>query len=379
MGRLLGSLAGHTAVDLGAHAIRAALVRAGVDANLVKHVTMGNVIQAGNGQNAARQASVAAGISMDVPAITVNNVCLSSMEAIAQADMRLRLGLCDVVVAGGMESMTQAPHLLPGGRTGTKYGSMEMLDAIAQDALTCSFDRESMGVATERYADRLGLTRDEQDEFAARSHARAAAAQASGILTEEIEPIVIPQRKGEALVFGHDEGVRADTTTESLARLRPAFSPNGSITAGNASQISDGAAALVLMSKERAEELGLPWIAEIVSTASVAGPDTSLLPQPANAIAAALARAGLSVADCSLFEINEAFAAVGIASQRMLGISDDIVNVNGGAIAMGHPVGMSGARITLHLAHELRRRGGGIGAAALCGGGGQGSGIIIRV
>lgn len=379
MGRLLGSLKDFTAIDLGAHAIRYALARSGVDTTLVDHVVMGNVIQAGNGQNPARQASVAAGLGMDVPALTVNSVCLSSLEAIAQADMRIRLGLADVVVAGGMESMSRAPHLLPGGREGVKYGAWQMLDAVAHDGLTCAFEGDSMGAATERFAAREGITRDEQDAFAERSHRLAHVAVSAGRFTDEIAPVVIPQRRGEAVVFSHDEGVRPDTTLESLGRLRPAFTDGGAITAGNSSQISDGAAAVVVMSKARAEALGLTWIAEIVVTSTVAGPDSSLLPQPANAIERALQRVGLSVGDLSLFELNEAFAAVGIAAQRQLGIPLDLVNVNGGAIAMGHPVGMSGARIALHLALELARRGGGRGAAALCGGGGQGSAIILKV
>ena len=379
MGRLLGSLTEFKAVDLGAHAIRHALDRTGVDDTLVDHVVMGNVIQAGNGQNPARQAAVAAGLGMDVHALTVNSVCLSSMEAIAQADMRIRLGLADVVVAGGMESMTRAPHLLPGGREGVKYGSWQMLDAAAHDALTCAFEGDSMGAATERVAGREGLTRDEQDAYAERSHRLAHAAASAGRFADEIAPVIIPQRRGEAVVFSHDEGVRPETTLESLGRLRPAFVDGGNITAGNSSQISDGGAAVIVMSKAKAEALGLPWIAEIVATAAVAGPDTSLLPQPANAITRALQVAGLDVADLSLFEINEAFAAVAIASQRQLGIPLDLLNVNGGAIAMGHPVGMSGARITLHLALELGRRGGGLGAAALCGGGGQGHAIILKV
>ena len=379
MGRLLGSLSAFTAVELGAHAIRHALVNSGVAPDLVQHVIMGNVIQAGNRMNPSRQAAIGAGLSMQVPTVTVNNVCLSSMEAIIQADQRIRLGDADVIVAGGMESMTRAPHLLPNGRTGTKYGSMEVLDAIANDALTDCFDNLSMGESTERYNTHYDFTREDQDAFAAASHQRAHAAALAGRFVDEIVPVQVLQRKGETLSFGHDEGVRADTTTESLARLRPAFRDGGTITAGNSSQISDGACAVVMMSKAKAESLGLNWIAEIVSTAEVAGPDPSLHLQPANAIDAALAKVGKSVADVGLFEINEAFAAVGLASQRKLGIPLDLVNVNGGAIAMGHPVGMSGARITLHLALELGRRGGGLGAAALCGGGGQGTAVILKV
>lgn len=379
MGKLLGSLREYAAAELGAHAIRGALDRAGIDPELIQHVAMGNVIQAGSGQNPARQAALASGLGMHVPAVTINNVCLSSMEAIAQADMRIRAGAAEIVIAGGMESMTRAPHLVPGGREGVKYGSWQMLDAIAQDALTCAIERESMGSATERYTAALGLSRDAQDAFSVRSHELAHAATVAGVFKDELAPMVIPQRKGEATVLGHDEGVRAETSMDSLARLRPAFADGGTITAGNASQISDGAAAVIVMAKERALALGIPWIAEIVATSAVAGPDPSLLLQPAQAIEAALAAAQLRVADCSLFEINEAFAAVAIASQRRLGIPLDIVNVNGGAIAMGHPVGMSGARVTLHLALELARRGGGYGAAALCGGGGQGNAIILKV
>ncbi len=380
IGRLLGSLKDLTAADLGAHAIRHALERSHVAPDLVQHVLMGNVIQAGNGQNPARQAAVAAGIGMHVPALTINKVCLSSLEAIAYADFMIRAGEADCIVAGGMESMTRAPHLLPGGREGVKYGSWELLDSIAEDALTDSFERVSMGTSTDRYNDdHVHLSREEQDAFAVRSHQRAHSATSSGVFAHELAPISIPQRKGPDVVLGHDEGVRGDVSMESLARLRPAFVDGGTVTAGNASQISDGAAAVVVMSKARAEALGLQWIAEVVSTASVAGPDPSLAFQPANATAAALAKSGLTVHDLALVEFNEAFAAVGLSSQRKLSIPDDILNVNGGAIAMGHPVGMSGARLTLHLALELGRRGGGYGAAALCGGGGQGNAIILKV
>lgn len=379
MGRLLGSLAGFPAVELGAHAIRAALARSGVAPELVQHVILGNVIQAGNRMNPSRQAAVAAGIGMHVPTVTVNNVCLSGMEAIIQADQRIRLGDADIVVAGGMESMTRAPHLLPNGRTGVKYGAMEVVDAIANDALTDCFDGLSMGASTESFNSRYSFTRADQDAFAAASHQRAHAAAQGGLFAAEIAPIAIRDRKGAEIEFAHDEGVRPDTTAETLAALRPAFSKDGSITAGNSSQISDGAAAVVLMSKARAEALGLSWIAEIVSTAEVAGPDPSLHLQPANAIRVAADKAGLAIGDLALFELNEAFAAVGLASQQDLGIPHDIVNVNGGAIAMGHPVGMSGTRITLHLALELARRNGGLGAAALCGGGGQGTAIVVKV
>lgn len=379
MGRLLGSLSGFTAAELGSHAIRHALERSGVAPELVQHVVMGNVIQAGNRMNPSRQAAVGAGLGMDVPTVTVNNVCLSGMEAIIQADQRIRLGIADVVVAGGMESMTRAPHLVMNGRTGVKYGAMEVVDAIAQDALTDCFDGLSMGASTESFNGRFDFTRADQDAFAAASHARAHAATQAGLFADEIAPVSIPKRGGDAESFAHDEGIRPDSTVDALAKLRPAFTGDGSITAGNSSQISDGASAVVVMSKARAEALGLPWIAEIVSTAEVAGPDPSLHLQPSNAIKAAVAGAGLTVGDLSLFEINEAFAAVGLASQRDLGVPLDIVNVNGGAIAMGHPVGMSGARITLHLALELGRRGGGLGAAALCGGGGQGTAIVLKV
>ncbi len=379
IGRLLGSLKDYTAVDLGAHAIRHALQRSHVSPELVQHVVMGNVIQAGNGQNPARQAAVAAGLGMQVPALTINKVCLSSLEAIAYADFMIRAGEADCIVAGGMESMTRAPHLLPGGREGVKFGPWQMLDSIAEDALTCAFEHDSMGASTDRYNAHVGLTREEQDAFSVRSHQRAAAATASGLLAAEIAPIDIPQRKGQPIHFSHDEGIRADTTMETLGRLRPAFLADGTVTAGNASQLSDGAAAVVVMSKARAESLGLAWIAEIVTTASVAGPDPSLMFQPAHATRLALGKSGLSVGDLALVEFNEAFAAVGLASQRELGIPDDIINVNGGAIALGHPVGMSGARLALHLALELGRRGGGYGVAALCGGGGQGNAIMLKV
>ena len=314
---------------------------------------------------------------MDVPALTVNKVCLSGIDAIALADQLIRAGEFDIVVAGGMESMTNAPHLLVGSREGVKYGDWKMIDSMAFDALTCAFDECAMGESTERYNGKYGLTREEQDAFSARSHARAAAA--ADKLAEEITPVSVPQRKGDPVVVSTDEGVRAETTEESLGRLRPAFAKDGTITAGNASQISDGAAAVVVMSRAKAEELGLAWLAEIGAHGVVAGPDASLQEQPANAILKACAREGIEVSDVDLFELNEAFASVGIVSTAKLGVSDDIVNVNGGAIALGHPVGMSGARIVLSLALELRRRGGGIGAAALCGGGGQGDALLVRV
>ena len=379
MGRLLGSLKGFSGAELGGVAIRAALDRAGVAPEQVQYVIMGQVLTAGAGQIPARQAAVAGGIPMTVPAVTVSKVCLSGLDAIALADQLIRAGEFDIVVAGGQESMTQAPHLLGKSREGFKFGDVQMLDHMAHDGLFCAFDQVAMGASTEKSNSRYELTRAEQDEFAARSHQLAAAAAAKGLFDEEIAPIQIPQRKGEPVRFSTDEGVRGDTTVESLARLRPAFSSDGTITAGSASQISDGAAAVVVMSRSKAEELGLSWLAEIGAHGVVAGPDASLHEQPANAIEAACAKEGIAPADLDLVEINEAFAAVGIVSTRMLGIDPDKVNVNGGAIALGHPIGMSGARIALHLALELKRRGGGVGAAGLCGGGGQGDGLIIRV
>jgi len=383
MGRLLGSLKDFSAAQLGGIAIKAALERAGVSPEQVQYVIMGQVLTAGAGQIPARQAAVAAGIPMTVPALTINKVCLSGLDAIALADQLIRAGEFDIVVAGGQESMTQAPHLLPKSRSGFKYGEVQLLDHMAHDGLFCAFDQVAMGLSTEKYNSRYGLTREEQDAFSARSHQRAAAAAEKGIFAEEIVPVPIPQRKGDPVLFQHDEGVRPDTTVEGLARLRPAFAADGTITAGSASQISDGAAAVVVMSKAKAEELGLEWIAEIGAHGVVAGPDASLHEQPSNAIKAACAKEGIQPTDLDLVEINEAFAAVGIVSARKLGFDEaaieEKVNVNGGAIALGHPIGMSGARIVLHLALELRRRGGGIGAAALCGGGGQGDALIVRV
>ncbi|MCP2261024.1 acetyl-CoA C-acetyltransferase [Streptoalloteichus tenebrarius] len=379
MGRLLGSLKDFSAAQLGGVAIRAALERAGVAPDQVQYVIMGQVLTAGTGQIPARQAASAAGIPMTVPALTINKVCLSGLDAIALADQLIRAGEFDVVVAGGQESMTQAPHLLPKSRSGFKYGDTQLVDHMAYDGLFCAFDQVAMGASTEKYNSRYGLTREEQDAFAARSHQRAAAAQANGVFAEEIAPVEIPQRKGDPVVFDTDEGVRADTTVEGLAKLRPAFAADGTITAGSASQISDGAAAVVVMSRAKAEELGLDWIAEIGAHGVVAGPDASLHEQPSNAIRAACAKEGIDPADLDLVEINEAFAAVGLVSARQLGVDEEKVNVNGGAIALGHPIGMSGARLALHLALELRRRGGGVGAAALCGGGGQGDALIIRV
>ncbi|MFG2206133.1 acetyl-CoA C-acetyltransferase [Streptomyces sp. NPDC048638] len=379
MGRLLGSLRTFSGAELGAFAIRAALDRAGIGGDQVQYVIMGQVLQAGAGQIPARQAAIKAGIPMNVPALTVNKVCLSGLDAIALADQLIRAGEFDVVVAGGQESMTNAPHLLPKSREGYKYGAVEMLDAMAHDGLTDAYEGVAMGESTEKHNTRLGIARPEQDEVAGRSHQRAAAAQKNGLFEAEITPVEIPQRKGEPVVFSQDEGIRGETTTDSLGKLRPAFAKDGTITAGTSSQISDGAAAVVVMSKAKAEELGLEWIAEIGAHGNVAGPDNSLQSQPSNAIGQALGKDGLTVEDLDLIEINEAFAAVAVQSMKDLGVSPEKVNVNGGAIALGHPIGMSGARIVLHLALELRRRGGGVGAAALCGGGGQGDALIIRV
>ncbi|PYC81535.1 acetyl-CoA C-acyltransferase [Streptomyces tateyamensis] len=379
MGRLLGSLKDFSGAQLGGFAIKAALERAGVTGDQVQYVIMGQVLQAGAGQIPARQAAVAAGIPLNVPALTINKVCLSGLDAIALADQLIRAGEFDIVVAGGQESMTNAPHLLPKSREGYKYGAIQLLDAMAHDGLTDAYENIPMGESTEKHNTRLGIGREVQDEIAARSHQRAAAAQKNGVFDAEIVPVEIPQRKGEPVLFSQDEGIRGETTVETLAKLRPAFTKDGTITAGTSSQISDGAAAVVVMSKAKAEELGLSWIAEIGAHGNVAGPDNSLQSQPSNAIKHAVAKEGITVADLDLIEINEAFAAVAHQSTADLGVSADIVNVNGGAIALGHPIGMSGARVVLHLALELGRRGGGTGVAALCGGGGQGDALIIRV
>jgi acetyl-CoA C-acetyltransferase len=379
VGRLLGSLASKSASELGGIAIAGALDRAGLGPDQVQYVIMGQVLQAGAGQITARQAGVAAGISMSVPALTVNKVCLSGLDAIALASQLVRLGEYDVIVAGGMESMTRAPHLLPNSRAGYKYGPVTVEDSMALDGLTDAFDHLSMGESTENSGRKLGITRAEQDEFAAASHQRAAAAAKNGLFAAEIVPVPIPQRGGDQLTVTEDEGIRPGTTAEALAKLRPAFSQDGTITAGTASQISDGAAAVVVMSADAARKAGATVLAEIGAHGNVAGPDNSLQSQPSNAIKQALAKAGRSVTDLDLIEINEAFAQVAIQSMRDLGVSHDIVNVNGGAIAIGHPIGASGARIALHLCHELRRRGGGLGAAGLCGGGGQGAALLLRV
>src|SRR6478609_3873857 len=379
IGKLSGAFAGLSAMELGGVAIKAALERAGIDAEQVDYVLMGQVLQAGAGQITARQAAANAGIPMTVPAMTLNKVCLSGINALYLADQMINNGDAEVVVAGGMESMTNAPYLLPGARAGYRMGNNEIVDSMIGDGLWCAFDSVNMGSGTENYVGQVGnITREAQDEAAAKSHERAAAAQKEGRFADEITPVSIPQRKGDPVIVDTDEGVRPGTTTESLGGLRPAFSKDGTITAGNASQISDGAAAMIVTSRERAEALGVTPIAELVGFGMVAGPDTSLLTQPSRAIKRALERDDMTPSDVDLFELNEAFAAVGLASMRDLGISDDIVNVNGGAIALGHPVGMSGTRVVLTLINELRRRGGGVGAAALCGGGGQGDAAILR-
>jgi acetyl-CoA C-acetyltransferase len=378
VGKLSGALAGFSAADLGGIAIKAVLERAGIAGREVDYVLMGHVLQAGQGQITARQAAAAAGIPMDVPALTVNKVCLSGINSIYLADQMIAAGDAEIVVAGGMESMTNAPYLLAKARGGYRMGNDTLIDSMIHDGLWCAFEMEHMGEGTQRYADEHEVSRDDQDALAAKSHERAADAIKHGRFADEITEVAIPQRKGDPLIVDTDEGVRPGTTLESLSGLRPAFVPDGTITAGNASQLSDGAAALLVMNEARAAELGLEPLAEVVGYGMVAGPDPSLLHQPSRAIRAALERADLAVGDVDLFEINEAFAAVGVASMRDLGISDEIVNVNGGAIALGHPVGMSGARIVITLVNELRRRGGGLGAAALCGGGGQGDATLVR-
>ena len=378
IGKMSGALASFSAADLGGFAIAAALQRAGVAPHEVEHVIMGQVLMAGQGQVPSRQAASKAGIPMSVPSININKVCLSGLNSIYLADQMISNGEADIVIAGGMESMTNAPYLAMGARSGFRFGDVQLLDAIQRDGLWCAFDACLMGLGTERYA-AGNISRDAQDDLAMKSNQRAAAAIAAGRLADEIVPISIPQRKGDPLVIDSDEGVRASTTMESLGSLKPAFDKDGTVTAGNASQISDAGSAIVMMSKREAERRGVKPLGEFVSYGMVAGPDNaSLLHQPSRSIMKALDRAGKKVSDVDLFEINEAFAAVGIASMRELGISDDIVNVNGGAIALGHPIGMSGNRLALTLLHELQRRGGGMGAAALCGGGGQGDALVVR-
>jgi acetyl-CoA C-acetyltransferase len=365
-------------MELGGFAIAAALERAGVAGPDVDYVFMGQVLQAGQGQITARQAAVKGGIPMTVPSTTVNKVCLSGLNALYLADLLIQAGDAEIVVAGGMESMTAAPYLLPGARAGYRAGDQKVVDSMMYDGLFCAFDRIAMGAGTERYSRAAGISRTRQDTFAATSHERAAAAIKDGRFADEIVPVNVPQRKGDPIVIDTDEGVRPETTVESLSRLRPAFDEAGTITAGNASQISDGAAALVVMSRAKADALGVTPLGELVSYGQVAGPDASLLTQPSRAILRAVERAGTTLSNVSLFEINEAFAAVGVASMDDLGISPDVVNVNGGAIALGHPIGMSGARLALTILHELGRRGGGLGAVALCGGGGQGDAALLR-
>ena len=379
IGRFNGGLAGFAGAQLGAHAISHALQRAGVSGEQVDHVIMGQVLQAGQGQITARQAAVGAGIPMNVPAITINKVCLSGLNAIYLADQMISSGDADIVVAGGMESMTNAPYVLPSGRNGLQMGHGELQDAMIHDGLWCAFDDGHMGDGTERDAANASIDRSAMDEFSARSHERAAAAQKDGKLEAEIAAVEIPQRGGDPLIIDSDEGVRPGTSAESLANLRPAFAADGAVTAGNASQISDGGCAVVMVSPAKAEELRLDFSARVVSYGMVSGPDTSLLTQPSRAIQQALSKVDLKVTDLGLFELNEAFAAVGLAATDDLGVSDEIVNVNGGAVALGHPIGMSGNRLALTLINELGRRGGGFGAAALCGGGGQGDALILEV
>jgi acetyl-CoA C-acetyltransferase len=378
IGKMSGALAAFSAADLGGFAIKAALERAGVAPDEVEHVLMGQVLMAGQGQVPSRQAAVKAGIPMSVPSVNINKVCLSGLNTIYLADQMIASGEADIVVAGGMESMTNAPYLAAGARAGFRYGNTELADAIIKDGLWCAFDACLMGLGTERYSAGT-ITREQQDDLAMKSNERAANAIKEGRLADEIVPVSIPQRKGEPILVETDEGVRPGTTMESLGGLKPAFDKDGTITAANASQISDGGSAVVMMSERALNARGITPLGQVVSYGMVAGPDSaSLLQQPSKAILKALARAGKSVADLDLFEINEAFAAVGVASMADLGISDEIVNVNGGAIALGHPIGMSGNRLALTLLHELRRRGGGMGAAALCGGGGQGDAIVVR-
>jgi acetyl-CoA C-acetyltransferase len=379
IGKLSGALAGFSAMDLGGFAIAGALERAGLTGDQVDYVIMGQVIGAGCGQITARQAAAKGGVPMSVPATTVNKVCLSGLNAIYLADQMINAGDAEIVVAGGMESMTAAPHLLPGARAGYRIGDATLVDSMMYDGLTCAFEECAMGLATERFNQKAGVSRERQDAFAAASHEKAATAAKEGRLAEEIIPVLVPQRKGDPVVFDTDEGVRPGTTAESLGALRPAFDKAGTITAGNASQISDGGAAVIVMSRAKAEALGLTPLGELVSYGQVAGPDTSLLLQPSRAITQALGKAGKTVADLDIVEINEAFAAVGLASADELALPDEKVNVNGGAIALGHPVGMSGTRVALSALLELRRRGGGLGAVALCGGGGQGDAAVFSV
>jgi len=378
IGKFNGALSGLSAPTLGGFAIKAAIDRSGISADQVQYAIMGQVLQAGAGQGPARQAAIGGGIAMDVPSILINKVCLSGLNAIAQADQLIRLGEFDVIVAGGMESMTNAPHLLMNSRTGYKLGDVTLKDSMMFDGLFCSIDQIGMGDATEGYNSRYSISREDQDQFAYQSHQRAAKAQQDGTLEEEIVPIELKDRKGNITLFSSDEGVRGETTLETLAKLKPAFSPTGTITAGSASQISDGGAAVVVMLKEKAISLGLDWLCEIGAQGMVAGPDASLHEQPANAIKLAAMKEGIGLDSFDFVEINEAFAAIGIASTQALGVSADVVNIHGGAIAIGHPLGMSGARLALHVAYQLRNKGSGYGVAALCGGGGQGDALIFK-
>ncbi|MFV1989449.1 MAG: acetyl-CoA C-acyltransferase [Acidimicrobiales bacterium] len=380
IGKLSGGLSSLSAATLGGHAITAALANSGITGDQVDYVIMGQVLQAGTGQITARQAAVDGGIGMNVPAITINKVCLSGLNALYMADLMIQAGEADIVVAGGMESMSNAPYLLPQARSGYRLGNSEVVDSLVHDGLWCAFDACHMGMGTEKYTASVDIDRSRQDEIALQSNERAAKAQAGGLFDEEIVPVEVPQRRGDAVIVDADEGIRGSTTMDSLGKLRPAFDKSGNITAGNASQISDGASAIVVMSQAKATELAISGLATIIGYGMVAGPDSaSLLTQPSNAVKKALANAHRRLNEIELFELNEAFAAVSAASMDDLGISDDIVNVNGGAIALGHPIGMSGSRLALTLAHELRRRGGGLGAAALCGGGGQGDAILLQV
>ncbi|MFJ4164601.1 acetyl-CoA C-acetyltransferase [Microbacterium sp. NPDC089698] len=376
-GRLKGQLASFTAPQLGSFAIRGALEQGGVDPAEIDAVIVGQVLAAGSGQNAARQAAIGAGIGWDVPSHSVNKVCLSGLTAIIDAARMIRTGDALTVVAAGMESMTRAPHLMMGSRDGWAYGSVEVLDHMAYDGLTDAYDKESMGASTERHNPRFGLTREAQDEVAARSHQRAAAARDAGVFEGEIVPVSVPQRRGEPVVLTSDEGIRPETTVETLAGLRPAFAEGGSITAGNSSQISDGASAVVVTTRANAEAKGWPVLVAVGASGQTAGPDNSLQEQPANAIQRALDKQGITAADLDLVEINEAFGAVVARSEAVLGLDPEIVNVHGGGIAIGHPIGASGNRLAVHMAHELVRRGSGTAVVALCGGGGQGEALIL--
>jgi acetyl-CoA C-acetyltransferase len=378
MGKFAGALTDFSGAQLGGFAIKGALDRAGISPDDIDYVIMGQVLQAGAGQITARQAAVAAGIPMNIPALTINKVCLSGLNSVALADQLIRAGEIKIAVAGGMESMTNAPYLDPKARFGARMGDAQLIDSMMYDGLFCALDRKSMGLATDEFNTRYNLTREEQDEFAARSHALAAKATETGFFAEEIVPVEVPQRKGDPIVVDRDEGIRADTTVDSLGKLRPAFAKEGTITAGNASQISDGGAALIVMSREEADKRGLKPLATIVAHGMVAGPDASLHEQPANAIKAALAKTDIKESDLVSVELNEAFASVGIVSGRELNVDPEAINPHGGAIALGHPIGMSGARLVLTLAHQLNALGGGVGAAALCGGGGQGDALILR-